>query len=94
MSFSLYIWQQPSYGMHRNGASVWLCLGLAVACGIWSHYAVERPARRWLNAHKPRWPIARGHPARTDLVAVHSLLRFSFDRPKPAMTARIVLVGR
>jgi peptidoglycan/LPS O-acetylase OafA/YrhL len=58
MSFSLYIWQQPFYGMHRNGVSVWLCLGLAAACGMWSHYAVERPARRWLNAHKPRWPFA------------------------------------
>ncbi len=57
MSFSLYIWQQPFYGMHRNGVSVWLCLALAAACGLWSHYAVERPARRWLNAHKPRWPL-------------------------------------
>lgn len=57
MSFSLYIWQQPFYGLHRNGVSVWLCLALATACGLWSHYAVERPARRWLNAHKPRWPL-------------------------------------
>jgi peptidoglycan/LPS O-acetylase OafA/YrhL len=63
MSFSLYIWQQPFYGMHRNGVSAWPCLALAAACGIWSHYAIERPARRWLNAHKPRWRFARAASA-------------------------------
>ena len=65
MSFSLYIWQQPFYGMHRNGVATWLCLGLAAACGMWSYYAVERPARRWLNTRMPRWRFARGDRATT-----------------------------
>ncbi|MES2900203.1 MAG: acyltransferase [Pseudomonadota bacterium] len=51
-SFSVYIWQQPFHVMVEYGQmapSVGLLLGLL--CGIVSYYAIEQPARTWLNRH-------------------------------------------
>jgi len=50
VSFSLYLWQQPSYAAGLQGAPWLHALGFALLCGCLSYYAVERPARRYLNA--------------------------------------------
>ncbi len=53
-SFSIYLWQQPFYKLHRDSvASVWVLLLGAFACALGSFYLVEQPARRWLNARSP-----------------------------------------
>lgn len=50
-SYSLYLWQQPFYKLHRDGAAPPIVLLAAVgACALASFYLVERPARRTLNA--------------------------------------------
>jgi len=60
ISFSLYIWQQPfaaimpHHVIHHVILRV-IPLTAALACAVASFYGVERPARRWLNAHPPRW---------------------------------------
>jgi peptidoglycan/LPS O-acetylase OafA/YrhL len=60
ISFSLYIWQQPfaaimpHHVIHHVMLRV-IPLTAALACAVASYYGVERPARRWLNAHPPRW---------------------------------------
>jgi peptidoglycan/LPS O-acetylase OafA/YrhL len=49
-SYSLYLWQQPFYMlMHREGLPAPLALACALAVGIIAFYAVEHPARTWLN---------------------------------------------
>jgi peptidoglycan/LPS O-acetylase OafA/YrhL len=56
ISFSLYIWQQP-FAMARPHPVIlrMVPLAAAAACAVSSYYLIERPARRWLNAHPPRW---------------------------------------
>ena len=56
ISFSLYIWQQP-FAMSRPHPVILRAVPLAaaIACAVLSYYLIERPARRWLNAHPPRW---------------------------------------
>ncbi len=52
-SFSLYLWQQPFYAAHLDGhLSLPLAFAGAVCMGLLSYYAVENPARLFLNA---RW---------------------------------------
>lgn len=49
-SFSLYLWQQPFYlALHRGELTLPVALGSAFACGLASHYLLERPVRNWLN---------------------------------------------
>lgn len=56
-SFSLYLWQQVFYLMHRKtGLPLWSALGLAMACGIGSYYFIENPTRHFLNT---RWANPR-----------------------------------
>ena len=52
-SFSIYLWQQPFYELHARGAGAWT-LAAALACGFASYYGLEDPARRRLNAWRPR----------------------------------------
>lgn len=47
-SFSIYLWQQPFYEMHAQGAGLWT-LPAALACGFACHYGLEKPARLRLN---------------------------------------------
>jgi peptidoglycan/LPS O-acetylase OafA/YrhL len=56
VSFSLYIWQQP-FAMTRAHPVILRAVPLAAAfaCAVANFYLIERPARRWLNAHPPRW---------------------------------------
>lgn len=60
-SFSLYIWQQPFYA--RFTANDWTSQStnfcMAMATGIISFYAIEQPARRWLNQH---WSTSTQRP--------------------------------
>lgn len=59
-SYSIYLWQQPFYKLNRDGAApTWLLLCFAAGCALASFYAVERPARAFLNAHFQRWALAR-----------------------------------
>jgi peptidoglycan/LPS O-acetylase OafA/YrhL len=61
LSFSLYIWQQPFAELWPHSLVLRIPrLAGAFACAIASYYFIERPARRWLNAHPPRW--ARNKP--------------------------------
>ena len=64
-SYSIYLWQQPFYKLSgqliarledplADAAVAGTLLALSLACGVASFYAVERPARRWLNA---RWAM-------------------------------------
>jgi len=63
ISFSLYIWQQPFAMMRPHPVILRIFpLAAAFACAIASFYLVERPARRWLNAHPPQWVRARRPP--------------------------------
>lgn len=56
ISFSLYIWQQPFAELWPHSLILRLPrLAGAFTCAIASYYFVEQPARRWLNAHPPRW---------------------------------------
>jgi peptidoglycan/LPS O-acetylase OafA/YrhL len=56
LSFSLYIWQQPFAELWPHSILLRIPrLAGAFACAIASYYFIERPARRWLNAHPPRW---------------------------------------
>jgi peptidoglycan/LPS O-acetylase OafA/YrhL len=64
LSFSLYIWQQPFAEMLPHSLIMRIPrLAGTFACAIASYYFIERPARRWLNAHPPRW--ARNKPPET-----------------------------
>jgi peptidoglycan/LPS O-acetylase OafA/YrhL len=55
-SFSIYLWQQPFYKIALTDRfSHQLLLAAGVACGIFSYYVVERPARSILNAAFSRW---------------------------------------
>jgi peptidoglycan/LPS O-acetylase OafA/YrhL len=56
ISFSLYMWQQP-FAMMRPHPVILRIFPLAgaVSFAISSFYLIERPARRWLNAHPPHW---------------------------------------
>jgi peptidoglycan/LPS O-acetylase OafA/YrhL len=65
LSFSLYIWQQPFAEIWPHSPVLRIpCLAGTFACAIASYYFIERPARRWLNSHPPRWarnaPFAAG----------------------------------
>jgi len=52
-SYSIYLWQQPFFVAQDNGVILWyVSLPCAIACGLVSYYAVEAPARNYLNA---RW---------------------------------------
>lgn len=52
-SFSLYLWQQPFYAAHLDGSlPLPLAIAAAAGMGLLSYYAVENPARHFLNA---RW---------------------------------------
>jgi peptidoglycan/LPS O-acetylase OafA/YrhL len=56
LSFSLYIWQQPfAMGRPRPVILGAVPLAAAAACAVSSYYLIERPVRRWLNTHPPRW---------------------------------------
>lgn len=63
-SFSLYLWQQPFYLMvHQQGMAPAAGLAVSVAAGIAAYYAIERPARRYLNRAWPgRQPAPAGQP--------------------------------
>jgi peptidoglycan/LPS O-acetylase OafA/YrhL len=62
LSFSLYIWQQPFAQIWPHSLALRIPrLAAAFACAIASYYFIERPARRWLNSHPPRW-AARDAP--------------------------------
>jgi peptidoglycan/LPS O-acetylase OafA/YrhL len=64
LSFSLYIWQQPFAEISPHSLLLRIPrLAGTFACAIASYYFIERPARRWLNAHPPRW--ARNKPLET-----------------------------
>jgi peptidoglycan/LPS O-acetylase OafA/YrhL len=61
LSFSLYIWQQPFAELWPHSLLLRIPrLAGTFACAIAGYYLIERPARRWLNAHPPRW--ARSKP--------------------------------
>ena len=65
LSFSLYIWQQPFAEIWPHSLALRIPrLAGTFACAIASYYFIERPARRWLNSHPPRWarnaPLAVG----------------------------------
>lgn len=69
ISFSLYIWQQPFAELWPHSLVLRIPrLAGACTCAIASYYFVEQPARRWLNAHPPRWARQRRRqtPARSD----------------------------
>ncbi|MDB5850153.1 MAG: acyltransferase [Rhodoferax sp.] len=52
-SYSIYLWQQPFYEAQNSGLIAWyVAVPGAIACGLLSYYAVEAPARIYLNA---RW---------------------------------------
>ncbi len=54
-SFSLYLWQQPFYQMTASGDVGPLpMIAAAVVCGLISFYAVEGPARRYINRYGSR----------------------------------------
>jgi peptidoglycan/LPS O-acetylase OafA/YrhL len=56
LSFSLYIWQQPFAEIWPHSLALRIPrLAGTFACAIASYYFIERPARRWLNSHPPRW---------------------------------------
>jgi peptidoglycan/LPS O-acetylase OafA/YrhL len=62
LSYSLYLWQQPF--LNRSGAyeanGFPLNLGLAVACALVCHYAVEKPfldLRKGIEARLPSRPV-------------------------------------
>jgi peptidoglycan/LPS O-acetylase OafA/YrhL len=56
LSFSLYIWQQPFAELWPHSVLLRIPrLAGAFASAIASYYLIERPVRRWLNAHPPRW---------------------------------------
>jgi peptidoglycan/LPS O-acetylase OafA/YrhL len=64
LSFSLYIWQQPFAELWPHSLVLRIPrLAGTFACAIASYYFIEQPARRWLNAHPPRW--ARNKPLET-----------------------------
>lgn len=51
-SYSIYLWQQPAHFLWFHGhlkVSAWVALTGAIAMGLLSYVAVERPARRWIN---------------------------------------------
>ena len=48
-SFSIYLWQQPFYLLHERGQGLWTLPAALLVAGA-SYYAIEAPARRWLNA--------------------------------------------
>ncbi len=56
ISFSLYVWQQP-FAMATPDSAIGRVslIAAALICALGSFYGVEGPARRWLNAHPPRW---------------------------------------
>jgi peptidoglycan/LPS O-acetylase OafA/YrhL len=59
-SYSLYLWQQPFYKLHRFGDwSAPYALAWAAGCALLSFYLVEGPARRWLNTWFARARHAR-----------------------------------
>jgi peptidoglycan/LPS O-acetylase OafA/YrhL len=55
LSYSLYLWQQPFYKLHRASEfslpTLLMMLILATCC---SYYLVERPARRYINQYFAR----------------------------------------
>lgn len=58
-SYSIYLWQQPFY-QYKSLFPLGVALCLAVAAGLVSFYAIENPARAYLNR---RWsPIAKASP--------------------------------
>lgn len=61
LSYSLYLWQQPFYIHARDGDLALRMASLAEAAvmALISYYAVERPARSWLNLHYKRWLAQR-----------------------------------
>lgn len=65
VSYSLYLWQQPFYMLHRAGVAGLMCIGGAIGCGLWSYYRIEQPARRYLAARTPAWVRVRADLAAT-----------------------------
>ncbi|MBE7247830.1 MAG: acyltransferase, partial [Actinomycetospora chiangmaiensis] len=60
ISFSLYLWQQPLFGLHlEHVASRWLLLPAAFGLAALSYLAVERPCRDWLNGRRWALPWSR-----------------------------------
>jgi len=56
-SYSIYLWQQPFFRLARNmEIPRWWLLPVAIIAGIASFYAIEQPARRFLNR---RWHTRR-----------------------------------
>jgi peptidoglycan/LPS O-acetylase OafA/YrhL len=55
-SFSLYLWQHPFFRLIGHAPEPLLLAG-AVACALASFYAIEQPARRWLNRHWGARPL-------------------------------------
>jgi peptidoglycan/LPS O-acetylase OafA/YrhL len=50
-SFSLYLWQQPFYKLHRlDDWSLLMTLSCTFICALISFYIIERPTRRLINA--------------------------------------------
>jgi peptidoglycan/LPS O-acetylase OafA/YrhL len=65
VSFSLYLWQQPFY-VQQASIGVWPALASSIVLALVSYYAVERPARRYLNMH---WRPARPEIMRASIVS-------------------------
>ncbi len=61
-SYSIYLWQQPFFRLAKNmDIPRWWLLPLGIIAGVASYYAIERPARHWLNAHwHTRRDVVRG----------------------------------
>lgn len=52
--FSLYLWQQPFYKWHLSGGDLGIALAGTLLCATVSCYAIEIPARKYLNGIGPR----------------------------------------
>lgn len=52
LSYSIYLWQQPFFRLASNTDTPrWWLLPAALMAGVAGFYAIEQPARRWLNRY-------------------------------------------
>lgn len=50
LSFSIYVWQQLLFIVHREGVPAVICIPVLLGCALLSFKLVEDPARNYLNA--------------------------------------------